>query len=122
MIKLNINKAKLDVLCSFSSYVCKHVETEICKIYNAKKTLEIIQLRIQLEEIRMLKDKFEVLQIRKINLPNRKVFVAKLSPIQSLLILTYAEPFMRQTKEPFSLFTMNEQKDFIFQRILSHYL
>ena len=52
MIKLKIDKTKLNAIGSFCSYTCTHIGKEIDKYIYRKKTFELVQLKIQLEEMR----------------------------------------------------------------------
>lgn len=119
MIKLKLNSEKLDVLFNFSKYTCTHIEIEKAKFFGRKKTIELIQLHIQLEEMKILKKKLEILKIKKLDSGRNKLFSFTLSPIQSLLVITYHETFIKHNKEPFCVFVLNEQKDIIYRELLT---
>ncbi len=120
MIKLKLNKEKLDILHQFSDYASVHIVSETQKFIGRKKTIELLQLYVQLEEMEIFKKKLEILQIKKRWIQQKnKLFSLTLSPIQSLLILIYADTFMKHTKSPFSIFVLNEQKDIIYKELLT---
>lgn len=119
MIKLKLNSEKLDVLCEFSRYTCTHISLETNKFLGRKKTIELIQLWVQLGEMEIFKRKLEILQIKKRDTGKNKLFSFRLSPIQSLLIITYTDNYLKHTKEPFPVFVLNEQKDIIYKELLT---
>lgn len=119
MIKLKINKVILETLCNFSNYTFQQVEIEIKSFLFKPKTLELIQLHVQREELKILKRKLEVLSLKKMDAEKNKKFSLTLSPIQSLLILAYNERYKQNTNEPYSVFILNEQKDIIYKELLT---
>ena len=121
MIKLKIDKIKLNVIASFCDYTSVHIGKEIDKYFYRKKTFDLIQLKIQLEEMRILKRKIDIFKIRKMDKENNKIFSFSLSPIQLLLILTYVETYIKSTEDAYCLFVLNEQKDFLYHELLTNY-
>lgn len=119
MIKLKLNKEKLDILHNFSNYTCLHIEIEKAKFFGRKKNIELIQLHIQMEEMKIFKKKLEIMKIKKSDVLRNKLFSFTLSPIQSLLVITYSETFIKHNKEPFCVFVLNEQKDIIYRELLT---
>ncbi|MCE9537722.1 MAG: hypothetical protein K8R85_00670 [Bacteroidetes bacterium] len=76
-----------------------------------KRTIEFIQLHIQLEEMIILKKKLEILKIRKSDVSNGKLFSISLSPIQSLLIITYANVFIKNQNDSFTYQQVREYQE-----------
>lgn len=119
MIKLKLNKEKLDILFVFANDSGVFIRAEKAKFIGKKRTIEFVQLQIQLEEMIVFKKKLEILKIKKADLPRAKLFSITISPIQSLLILMYAAPFIKQINDQFSALVLNEQKDIIFRDLLT---
>lgn len=119
MIKLKLNKEKLSILCDFCNDTCIHIVEEKGKFSGRKRTIEFIQLHIQLEEMQLFKRKLEILKIKKTDVSKDKLFSITLSPIQALLILIYAASFTKNINDHFSVFVLNEQKDIIYRDLLT---
>ncbi|GEM_PF-7129495 len=119
MIKLKLNKERLHVLFVFCNDTCVHIRAEKEKFIGRKRTIEFIQLHIQLEEMIIFKRKLEILKIKKVDVSEDKLFSVSLSPIQSLLILTYTNTFIKNQSDSFTVFVLNEQKDIIYRELLT---
>ena len=115
MIKLKLNKEKLHVLFIFSNDTCVHIVNEKEKYLGRKRTIDFIQLHIQLEEMLMFKRELQILKIKKTDVSKDKLFSITLSPIQALLILTYSAHFTKNINDHFSVFVLNQQKDIIYR-------
>lgn len=120
MIKLKINREELNALWLFTSTTHGHIGDEIEKLKYKKTTFELVQFKVQLEEIKNFMFKIEITKLRKAHLFMHKRFTFSITPIQSLLILTYLETFKAYTKShQYQHFVLNEQKDIIYKELLT---
>ena len=119
MIKLKLNLTMLHILFMYSNDTCVYIRSEIEKFMFRKKSLEYLQLKVQLAEMTILKTKLEILRVKKNDTHPAKLFSFTLPPIHSLLFLTYLEIFLKRIDDQYMSNVLNQQKDIIYQELLT---
>lgn len=118
-MKLKINTDQLQVLAMFTNQTNEYLKLEIDKFMFRKKNFDLITLRVHQSEMEIFNTKLEILKIKKAVTNRSKLFTISISPIQSLLIITYVEWFKDRNINPFTKHAINQQKDAIYKELLT---
>lgn len=120
MIKLKLTKSKLEVFLNYIAELEILLLEDKLKLKKRRPGLLMMDVNVQLYEIKQLIKKCEIKTIGSRDYSDKKTFQFKISPIQGLILLTF-KIRMRTVfeKNSFTLFVLEEQSQIIFKELLT---
>ncbi len=119
MIKLKLTAFDITAFAQFCGYTCTHIKIEIDKFVHRKKTIDLLQLKVSHEEMKIMFKQFAIRELRIVEINPKKKYSIKLSPIQCMLILMYSEDFIKHTRDEYKIMSIQQQKDIIYKELLT---